>query len=102
MLFLLFAFGYINESEYQHALSDNVGNRVQKVAQVRKEKAGYNSYYMDALMYAFVDDLQETIDFFTENGGEMVTPVIREGDSRELVNIRSKNGDLYSVIHHIK
>lgn len=47
-----------------------------------------------------VDDLQEAIDFFMENGGEMVTPVIREGDSRELVNIRSKNGDLYSVIHH--
>lgn len=49
-----------------------------------------------------VDDLQEAIDYFEKNGGETVSPVIHEGDSRDLVNIRTKNGDFYSVIQHIK
>lgn len=49
-----------------------------------------------------VDDLQEAIDFFTKKGGEQLTPIIQEAGSRELVNIRTKNGDMYSVIHHIK
>lgn len=49
-----------------------------------------------------VDDLQEAIDFFKDNGAEILTPVIKEGSSRELVNVKTSNGDLYSVIHHIK
>ena len=64
---------------------------------VRAEKV--NGYFSCRLN---VDDLQEAIDFFTKKGGEMISPVIQEGDSRELVNIRTKNGDVYSVIHHIK
>lgn len=67
-----------------------------------------NDYVREAKVNGFfacrmnVDDLQEAIDFFTKEGGEMITPIIREGDSRELVNIRTKNGDIYGVIHHIK
>lgn len=80
-------------------LENESGLRVDLMDSDFVRSAKVNGYFACRLN---VDDLQEAIDFFTENGGEMLTPIIHEGDSRDLVNIRTKNGDIYSVIHHLK
>lgn len=62
-------------------------------------EAGINGFFANRLN---VDDLEEALDFFKSEGAEQVSPIIYEADSRELANVRTKNGDIYSVIHHIK
>lgn len=49
-----------------------------------------------------VDNLEEAMAFFNEQGAKELMPVIKEGDSREVTNYLTKNGDIYSVVHHIK
>ena len=49
-----------------------------------------------------VSDMNEAIEYFEKNGAERVSPLIQEGPSRELINFRTKNGDIYCVIHHKK
>ena len=51
--------GYITEDEFKAARDDDVYARVKEVRQQEEESFEYNSYFKDALMWAFVDDLKE-------------------------------------------
>ncbi|MBO6166032.1 MAG: transglycosylase domain-containing protein [Eubacterium sp.] len=51
--------GYITEEEYKAAHDDDVYARVKEVKQQEEENFEYNSYFKDALMWAFVEDLEE-------------------------------------------
>ncbi len=59
VLYKMKELGYINEAEYVAALNDNVYDRVQRVAVDRQKKSGYNTYYMDAMMFQLRDDFME-------------------------------------------
>ncbi len=59
VLYKMKELGYINEAEYVAALNDNVYDRVQRVATERQKKSGYNTYYMDAMMFQLRDDFME-------------------------------------------
>lgn len=108
----------LNEAEeFFHALGFEVTHRFsQKDVEIRtlKNDAGLridildSEYTRNAKVEGFfatrmnVDDLQETVDFFTNNGAKLLSPIFNEGDSRKVVIIQTKNGDVYAVIHHIK
>lgn len=79
-------------------LENENGIRVDIMNNDYVREAGINGFFANRLN---VDDLEEALDFFKSEGAEQLTPVIYEADSRELANIRTKNGDIYSVIHHI-
>ena len=49
-----------------------------------------------------VDNLEEAMAFFNKHGAKQIMPVIKEGESREVTNYLTENGDIYSVVHHIK
>ena len=59
VLYKMKELGYINEAEYTAALNDNVYDRVQRVAVNRQKRSGYNTYYMDAMMFQLRDDFME-------------------------------------------
>jgi len=59
VLYKMLELGYIDEATLKATLADNVYDRVQMVAEVRKVNASYNSWFMDALMLEFVEDLQK-------------------------------------------
>ena len=59
VLYKMEELGYITKEEKEAALRDKVYDRVQAVAVKREEEAGYNSWFMDAMMDALIDDLQK-------------------------------------------
>ena len=59
VLYKMKELGYITEAEYVAALNDNVYDRVERVATDRQKKSGYNTYYMDAMMFQLRDDFME-------------------------------------------
>ena len=48
-----------------------------------------------------VPDLSEAVAFFEAKGGTVLTPVVSHSAS-ELVYVRTQNGDIYCLSHHIK
>ena len=54
--------GYITEAEYTAARNDDVYARVQEIKKQNDEEFEYNSYFKDAMMWAFVADLEEMYD----------------------------------------
>lgn len=82
-----------------HTLENEAGLRLDIMNNDYVRAAKINGIFATRLN---VDDLHEAIEFFEQNGGETLTPIIPEANSRELVNIRTKNGDIYSVIQHLK
>ncbi len=59
VLYKMEELGYITPEEHEAALRDDVYSRVQAVAVKREEEAAYNTWYMDAMMFAVVEDLQK-------------------------------------------
>lgn len=57
-------FGYITDEEYQEALDDNVYERIQEVNALYKQTdTGVNSYFVDAMYYQVIEDLQEELGY---------------------------------------
>lgn len=80
-------------------LENEAGLRMDIMNSDYVRSAGIDGFFANRLN---VDDLDEALEFFKRNGAEQLSPVIQEADSREIVNIRTGNGDIYSVIHHLK
>ena len=57
-------FGYITEDEYQSAIDDNVYERIQDVNSLyTSTESSVNSYFVDALYYQVIEDLEEELGY---------------------------------------
>lgn len=57
-------FGYISDEEYQEALEDNVYERIAEVNTLYEAAdTGVNSYFVDALYYQVINDLEEELGY---------------------------------------
>lgn len=57
-------FGYISDEEYSEALEDNVYERIKKTnALYTSAETDVNSYFVDALYYQVIEDLQQELNY---------------------------------------
>ena len=63
---------YIDKTEYEEALNDDVYDRIQKVKQTNDENFEYNSYYTDDLMRKLCSDFMEMYDMTEEEAYEEI------------------------------
>lgn len=57
-------FGYITDEEYQEALDDNVYERIEQVNALYKQTdKSVNSYFVDALYYQVINDLEDELGY---------------------------------------
>lgn len=80
-------------------LSNDAGLRIDIANSPLVQKMKLNGFFGNRIN---VDDLQEAIDFLTNEGGRQMSPLITENPSNEIVFFKMANGDIYGVMHHKK
>ena len=83
----------------QCVLSNDAGLRIDLANSPLVQRMKLNGFFGNRIN---VDNLQEAMEFFTNAGGQQLSPVITENPSNEIVFFRTANGDIYGVMHHKK
>ena len=82
-----------------YTLENEAGLRVDILKSNYIVEQGYDGIFS---LRVNVNDLDEAIAYFESKGAVAISPRIKEGESRELVNYRTTNGDIYCLIEHLK
>lgn len=83
-----------------YTLENEVGLRVDITKSDYIVKSGFDGIFS---LRVNVNNLDEAIAYFEEKGAVAISPRITEANSsRELVNYKAKNGDIFCLIEHLK